>query len=43
MGLSDADINELTRATNVAAVEANMKEDGQEQTSEKSAAASLVS
>lgn len=37
MGLSDADINELTRATNVAAVEANM----QEEASEKDALAAV--
>ncbi len=41
-GLSDADINELTRATNVAAVEANMKDSGQEQTSEQDAAAAVT-
>jgi hypothetical protein len=41
-GLSDADINELTRATNVAAVEANMKEDGQQKISEKSVAAAVT-
>jgi hypothetical protein len=42
MGLSDADINELTRATNVAAVEANMKDDGRKQTSKQNAAAAVI-
>jgi len=42
VGLSDADINELTRATNVAAVEANGNDDRQEQASEQSAAAAMT-
>ncbi len=41
-GLSDADINGLTRATNVAAVEANGHDGRQEQTSKQSAEAAMT-